>query len=65
MKKQYYRDSLGNTASITNEGTLYKLICRDYYGRKWKHSCHISASAAKAALYRTGPGWKTTKGKVS
>lgn len=64
-KKQYFRDAYGNAATITNEGNLFRLICRDYYGRKWKHSYHISAKAAKAALHRTGPGWKTTKGRVS
>lgn len=65
MKKQYFRDSYGNTASITNEGGLFRLICRNYYRKKWKDSYHVSAKAAKAALSRTGPGWKTTRGHVS
>lgn len=65
MKKQYFRDSYGNTATITDEGNLFRLICRNYYGKKWKHSYHISAKTAKAALSRTGPGWNTVKGNVS
>lgn len=65
MKKQYFRDFYGNTASITDEGTLFKLICRNQYGKKWKHSYHVSAKAAKQALYRTGDGWKTIRGHVS
>lgn len=65
-KMEYFRDPYGNTATIKAEssGTLYRLICRDYNGKKWKHSYHISARAAKAALYRTGPGWRTTRGNV-
>lgn len=66
-KMEYFRDLYGNAATIKAEsgGTLYRLICRDYNGKKWKHSYHISAKAAKAALHRTGPGWKTVKGKVT
>lgn len=65
MKKEYFRDSYGNTASITDEGTLFHLVCRDYTGTKWKDSFHISAKCAKSALRKTGPGWKTTRGKVT
>lgn len=65
MKTQYFRDSYGNTASITAEGTLFRLVCRNYYGKKWKHSYHVSANAAKRALQRTGDSWKTTRGYVS
>ena len=65
MKKQFFRDLYGNTASITATGTEYKLICRNYHGNVWKRSTHISASGAKAALTRTGNGWHTTKGYVT
>ena len=64
MKKQYFKDLYGNTASITNTSNGYKLICRDYLGRIWKRSIHISAKAAKSALSRTGEGWHTTSGYV-
>lgn len=65
MKKQYFRDTYGNTATITATGTDYKLICRNYMGKMWKRSSHVSAKAAKAALSRTGEGWHTTKGFVA
>ena len=65
MKKQYFRDIYGNTASITNTGTGFKLICRNYYGKVWKRSSHVSARAAKTALARTGDGWHTTSGSVT
>lgn len=65
MKKQYFKDLYGNTASITDTGTEYKLICRNQYGKVWKRSSHVSAKAAKSALSRTGEGWRTTAGYVS
>lgn len=65
MKRQLFRDGYGNTASITNTGADYKLICRDYMGRVWKKSVHASARGAKSALSRTGEGWHTTSGYVS
>lgn len=65
MKKQFFKDIYGNTASITETRTEDKLICRNYYGKVWKRSTHVSAKAAKSALYRTGEGWHTTSGYVS
>ena len=65
MKKQYFKDSYGNTASIANTGAEFKLICRNYMGKIWKRSVHVSAKAAKAALSRTGSGWHTTSGYVT
>lgn len=64
MKKQYFKDNYGNTASITKTEDGYKLICRNYYGRMWKKSIHVSAKAAKSALLRTGGNWFTTSGHV-
>ena len=64
MKRQSFRDTYGNTASITKQGEEYKLICRNYMGKIWKRSTHISARGAKAALARTGEGWHTTAGFV-
>ena len=65
MKKQFFRDVYGNTASITDTGIEFKLICRNYMGKVWKRSAHISAKAAKAALRRTGECWHTTSGYVT
>ena len=64
MNKQFFKDLYGNTASITTTRNGYKLICRNYYGKVWKNSTHVSAKAAKSALYRTGEGWRTTAGHV-
>jgi hypothetical protein len=64
MKKQYFKDLYGNTASITKRGDSYRLICRNNYGKVWKRSTHISAKAAKSALSRTGDGWHTTSGYI-
>ena len=64
MKKQYFKDIYGNTASITNTGMEYQLICRNYYGKVWKRSSHVTAKVAKSALSRTGDGWHTTSGCV-
>ena len=64
MKKQFFRDGYGNTASITCTGVDYKLICRNYMGKVWKKSVHVSARGAKSALSRTGEGWYTTSGYV-
>ena len=65
MKKQYFLDLYGNTATITSGGGVFRLICRNYYGKKWKDTNHATARAAKDALVRTGPGWHTVKGYVS
>ncbi len=65
MKRQCFRDTYGNTASITKQDEQYKLICRDYMGRTWKRSTHASAKGAKSALARTGDGWHTTSGYVA
>jgi hypothetical protein len=65
MKKQFFKDFYGNTASITDTGAEYKLICRNSCGKVWKRSTHVSAKAAKSALSRTGEGWHTTSGYVS
>ena len=65
MKKQFFKDAYGNTASITDTGTEYRLICRNYCGKVWKRSSHVSAKAAKSALSRTGDGWHTVKGYVA
>lgn len=64
MKKQLFRDSYGNTASITKTGDEFKLICRNYMGKIWKKSIHATARGAKSALSRTGDGWHTTSGFV-
>lgn len=64
MKKQFFKDFYGNTASITDTGTEYNLICRNRYGKVRKRSTHVSAKAAKAALIRTGDSWHTTRGYV-
>lgn len=64
MKKQFFKDLYGNTASITDTGVEFKLICRNYHGKVWKRSSHVSAKAAKNALVRTGEGWHTTSGHV-
>lgn len=64
MKKQYFKDFYGNTASITDTGNEYKLICRDYSGKIWKRSTHQTAKGAKIALGKTGEGWHTTSGYV-
>lgn len=65
MKKQFFKDSYGNTASITDTGIEFKLICRNYMGKVWKKSVHVSAKAAKSALSRLGEGWHTTSGYVT
>lgn len=65
MKKQFFKDGYGNTASITDTGVDFKLICRNYMGKVWKRSSHVSAKAAKSALSRTGGGWNTTSGCVT
>lgn len=65
MKKQYFKDAYGNTASITDIGTAYRLICRNYYGKEWKRGEYQTARGAKMALARTGEGWNTTRGYVA
>jgi len=65
MKKQFFRDYYGNSASITNTGTVFKLICRNYHGKVWKRGEYATARGAKSALTRTGEGWHTTKGYVT
>lgn len=65
MKKQFFRDCYGNTASITKTGEAFKLICRDYYGKVWKRGEYATARGAKYALAMTGEGWHTTKGHVT
>lgn len=65
MKKQFFRDVYGNTASITNNGSSFVLVCRNYYGKQWKRGEYATARGAKSALTRTGEGWHTTKGFVS
>ena len=65
MRKQFFKDMYGNTASITDTGREYKLICRNCYGKVWKRSKHQTAKGAKIALGRTGEGWYTTSGYVT
>lgn len=65
MKKQFLRDMYGNTASITSNGSVFRLICRDYHGRVWKRGEYKTARGAKIALAKTGEGWRTTKGFVT
>lgn len=65
MKKQYFKDLYGNTASITDTGIVYRLICRNQYGKIWKRGEYQTARGAKIALSRTGEGWSTTKGYVT
>lgn len=65
MKKQFFCDLYGNTASITNAGMFFVLICRNYYGQEWKRGKYATARGAKSALARNGPGWTTTKGYVT
>ena len=60
MKKKYFADFYGNTASISESGSGFKLVCRDVRGKVWKRSEHVSEKAAKASLYRTGDGWHST-----
>lgn len=64
MKKQYFKDFYGNTASITDTGEGYKLICRNIYGKLWHRKIYSTAIGAKIALSKTGDGWSTTSGYV-
>lgn len=57
MKKQYFADIHGNTASITEKSGSFELICRNRAGKTWKHTSHVSKKAAKSALTKTGMGW--------
>lgn len=65
MKKQFFSDFYGNTASITDTGTVFVLICRNCYGNVWKRKEYTTAKDAKSALTRTGDSWHTTKGYVN
>lgn len=59
-RKQYFRDSYGNTASITQLPCGgYRLICKDYTGKTWKRGEYQTSRGAKIALSRTGEGWRT------
>jgi hypothetical protein len=63
-KQQFFADLYGNTASVTKQATGYLLICKNYFGKVWKHNLYTTASGAKRALARTGEGWHTTRGYV-
>ena len=63
MGKQFFQDFYGNTASITENGSSFLLICRDYCGKIWKLKEYDTARGAKIALSKTGDGWNATKDK--
>ncbi len=67
MIKQLFREIYGNSASITDTGEGFKLICRDFRGKMWKRSTYKTARGAKMALARTGEvgDWRTIKGLVT
>ena len=64
MKKQFFKDSYGNTASITKKADGFLLIVRNYYGKVWKRKTYATAKGAKTALGKTGESWHTTSGYV-
>lgn len=64
MKRQFFADLYGNTASITKQASGYLLICKNNIGKVWKHNKYQTARGAKSALSRTGEGWHTVRGYV-
>jgi hypothetical protein len=65
MKKQFFKDFYGNTASITKKTEGYVLIIRDYYGKLSYRKTYETAKGAKIALGKMGDCWHTTKGFVA
>lgn len=63
--KQYFKDTAyGSTASLTDTGKAFRLIIRDYMGRKAHDKTYGTARGAKIALGKYGGSWWTVRGSV-
>jgi len=58
MKKAYFKDFYGCSASIKQTKNGYLLTVCDGYGRRFLRKTYSSERGARISLGRTGDGWR-------